>query len=110
MNFESKGARDSREKRGKGTSELESQRADGIVRSRGNMEELDGEGNWRCEAGSWYQDQWWDSGVWRAESEGKKTGGMGKTLERTERNNPGERKKQRRWRWVVKRRKVTRRQ
>ena len=41
-------------------------------------EELDGECNWRCEAGRWYQGQWWVSGVWRAESEGKKTGGTEK--------------------------------
>ena len=83
VNFESRRARDRREKgeRERASWNLKGQM--GLPGLEERREELDGEGNWRCETGSWYQDQWRDSGVWRAESEGKKTGGTEKTLERT---------------------------
>ena len=29
------------------------------------------QGHWEGEMGSWYQDQWWDSGTWREGSEAK---------------------------------------
>ena len=37
-----------------------------------------GQDHWESETGSWYQDQWWDSGTWREESEAKGFGWMEK--------------------------------
>ena len=44
--------------------------------------------HWGGEMGSWYQDQWWDSGTWREESEAKRIRWHGETLERIERKTP----------------------
>ena len=64
VNFESKGARSRREKR-------ERERADWNLKGQVGLPGLEvkgeefGRGRWGSEVGSWYQDQWWDSGAWR---------------------------------------------
>ena len=60
VNFESREARDRREKRERERASWNLKGQMGLAGLEERREELDGEGNWGCEAGSLYQDQCWD--------------------------------------------------
>ena len=70
VNFERKGASSRREER-------ERERANWNSAGQVGLSGF-GRDHWGGDVGSWYQDQWWDSGTWREESEAKGSGGVEK--------------------------------